>query len=615
MQEYYMMHQANGCGSDSSSPFHNHHQLHSQQLASPPGQLPPVTTVRTWHPHVYAKPPRHPTPHFIADILGFRERISPEIVNNHYCSMTMSPPPSQETTPLMNGNCVPKQPLIHLHQESRSTVEQPLNLSCPESKKSYTPTNISNSCSPAGGNGEYECASLPNGAMTPDSIVIPNVVCKLRLEMTQKSGTPSNCNPIRSPVNGTLCVRPIARTGENATANVCHKDMAGTVPNTVITNTMTITDGTPGQPVKAKTAKSSTKRKKEKKPEGLNVTPQPSCATTTGPQQQQPQPPSLHQQQQDSDPESEKNKKKKARTTFTGRQIFELEKQFEIKKYLSSSERAEMAKLLNVTETQVKIWFQNRRTKWKKQDGVSNAEAAEMKTSGEKQNSQTSTKKSTKSKTTATAVNGNSSAATSVGCVPQPQRPVINGPSSQISVNSVTTKPNTNEPNLNNLDPALMPGSPILISKVSPVPGDIICSNTSSELSSTTPPNVSMPPITTMTPPLSIVENGIDSDSRASDVFCWGRSSSPPSSMENGVAGDNSVDNTESNHLQYSQYSGPCYTNNVVSVDAAINTSSSYPDSDVRPTVKAIGVDASLHIQTCPINNQALTEEDGSSNH
>lgn len=45
--------------------------------------------------------------------------------------------------------------------------------------------------------------------------------------------------------------------------------------------------------------------------------------------------------------------KKKARTTFTGRQIFELEKQFEVKKYLSSSERTEMAKLLAVTETQV----------------------------------------------------------------------------------------------------------------------------------------------------------------------------------------------------------------------------------------------------------------------
>ena len=50
-------------------------------------------------------------------------------------------------------------------------------------------------------------------------------------------------------------------------------------------------------------------------------------------------------------------KKKKARTTFTGRQIFELEKQFEQKKYLSSAERAEMATLLNVTETQVNIFL------------------------------------------------------------------------------------------------------------------------------------------------------------------------------------------------------------------------------------------------------------------
>ncbi|EFO24615.1 homeobox protein ceh-9 [Loa loa] len=66
-------------------------------------------------------------------------------------------------------------------------------------------------------------------------------------------------------------------------------------------------------------------------------------------------------------------KKKKARTTFTGRQIFELEKQFEKKKYLSSSERGELAKLLCVTETQVKIWFQNRRTKWKRGEIVKNA--------------------------------------------------------------------------------------------------------------------------------------------------------------------------------------------------------------------------------------------------
>lgn len=66
----------------------------------------------------------------------------------------------------------------------------------------------------------------------------------------------------------------------------------------------------------------------------------------------------------------EKVKKKKARTTFTGRQIFELEKQFKEKKYLTACERSDMAALLNVTETQVKIWFQNRRTKWKKQEKI-----------------------------------------------------------------------------------------------------------------------------------------------------------------------------------------------------------------------------------------------------
>lgn len=51
--------------------------------------------------------------------------------------------------------------------------------------------------------------------------------------------------------------------------------------------------------------------------------------------------------------EEDERKRKKVRTTFTGRQIFELEKMFENKKYLSSSERSEMARLLNVTEQQV----------------------------------------------------------------------------------------------------------------------------------------------------------------------------------------------------------------------------------------------------------------------
>ena len=55
------------------------------------------------------------------------------------------------------------------------------------------------------------------------------------------------------------------------------------------------------------------------------------------------------------DEKSSSSNKKKMRTTFTGKQIFELEKSFETKKYLSSAERAEMATSLQVTQQQVNI--------------------------------------------------------------------------------------------------------------------------------------------------------------------------------------------------------------------------------------------------------------------
>ncbi|XP_061673527.1 homeobox protein Nkx-6.3 [Syngnathoides biaculeatus] len=60
------------------------------------------------------------------------------------------------------------------------------------------------------------------------------------------------------------------------------------------------------------------------------------------------------------------HRKKHTRPTFSGHQIFALEKTFEQTKYLAGPERARLAYSLGMTESQVKVWFQNRRTKWRK---------------------------------------------------------------------------------------------------------------------------------------------------------------------------------------------------------------------------------------------------------
>lgn len=73
-------------------------------------------------------------------------------------------------------------------------------------------------------------------------------------------------------------------------------------------------------------------------------------------------------------------KEKKGRATFSGNQIEELEKAFQATQYLTTAERARLADRLGLTDNQVKIWFQNRRTKcrrtaWKTKQSVTSPTA------------------------------------------------------------------------------------------------------------------------------------------------------------------------------------------------------------------------------------------------
>lgn len=82
------------------------------------------------------------------------------------------------------------------------------------------------------------------------------------------------------------------------------------------------------------------------------------------------------------DNDSDTSHSKRPRTAFTSSQLNRLKHEFEKCKYLTGEKRQYLANELKLNESQIKIWFQNKRAKIKKSSGVKNNLALQLMAQG-----------------------------------------------------------------------------------------------------------------------------------------------------------------------------------------------------------------------------------------
>lgn len=335
----------------------------------------PGSTIRlnSWHDHVYATPPRAPTPYRISDILGWGSSTCGSSNNNSNnnnnigTAKLLVPTPRRLTSSLIRAPLALYSPLpAHSPALLQGCLTSPTCTLSP-APPLKSPSSIASLSSPR----LYCAESFLRQSEQPFQEVggLRHISPEKTMSAEDEEDRPLNLtttprtrSPPSSPSSSVLSGHSIIYTRTPPTAfrepQLEHHHLLGVHHNTHHTvhqpylhNGKHPADVTsPARP--GKCIRSSTKdgvvpiiktlpAKRKKVESGTKETP---LAEKGGGDVRPGEP---------EDASEADRKKKKARTTFTGRQIFELEKQFEVKKYLSSSERADMAKLLNVTETQV----------------------------------------------------------------------------------------------------------------------------------------------------------------------------------------------------------------------------------------------------------------------